>query len=138
MASVQQPGLETTSKPLVIHTPVPSRSVSPQKLPALEDNKDDINNNSDSGVFTSEPENKENKTEMKKQGKRQKRVLKRKPISYRVKKKPEEDDNLNSTDSSLDLKDGKAPGLPPVNNKNLLKINERPEFVSPRTPQKLP
>ena len=138
MASVQQPGLETTSKPLVIHTPVPSRSVSPQKLPALEDNKDDINNNSDSGVFTSEPENKENKTEMKKQGKRQKRVLKRKPISYRVKKKPEEDDNLNSTDSSLDLKDGKAPGLPPVNNKNLLKISERPEFVSPRTPQKLP
>ena len=150
MTQALSSGLGTeVSKPLVIHTPNPSRSASPQKLPALNESvnkkkEDDnesqknSNSNSDSGVFTSESSKENDEKEEKKPTKRGRRVLKRKPISYRVKKRAEDEENLASTDSSLDLKDNKVPELPPVNNKHLLQINERPEFVSPRTPQKLP
>ena len=101
------------------------------------------NNNSDSGVFTSESskenEEKEEKDEkIKKQGKKLKRVIKRKPISYRVRKKPENQESLTSTDSSLDLKDNKVPELPPVSTKHLVINSEKPDFFTPRSPQKLP
>ena len=150
MSQAMTSGLGTeVSKPLVIHTPNPSRSASPQKLPALNESvskkKDDdndshknSNSNSDSGVFTSESSKENDEKEDKKPSKRGRRILKRKPISYRVKKRNDDEENLASTDSSIDLKENKVPELPPVNNKHLLQINERPEFVSPRTPQKLP
>ena len=140
-----------TKQPLILHTPLPSRTASPQKLPALKDEGDAASkekgghSNSDSGVFTSESSKENEDRDERKQGKKMKRVLRRKPISYRVKKKSEPDEAaLTSTDTSLELKAESPERLPPVNKnnknhkKNLLQISEKPEFVSPRAPQKLP
>ena len=145
------------NKPLVFHTPLPSRSTSPQKLPSLkEEEKNEksprkekrkgaektSHSNSDSGVFTSESSKENDEKEEKdesKPTKKLKRTLRRKPISYRVKKKNEENENTTSTETSVESKE-KVPELelPPVNTKHHLQVAERPEFVSPKTPQKLP
>ena len=145
------------NKPLVFHTPLPSRTASPQKLPSLkEEEKNEksprkekrkgsektSHSNSDSGVFTSESSKENDEKEEKdesKPAKKLKRTLRRKPISYRVKKKNEENENSTSTETSIESKE-KVPDLelPPVNTKHHLQVAERPEFVSPKTPQKLP
>ena len=144
------------NKPLVFHTPLPSRSASPQKLPSLKEEEKNgspkkekrkggektSHSNSDSGVFTSESSKENDEKDEKeetKPTKKLKRTLRRKPISYRVKKKNEENESSTSVETSVESKD-KVPELelPPVNKKHHLQVAERPEFVSPKTPQKLP
>ena len=143
------------NKPLVFHTPLPSRSASPQKLPSLKEEKSGTpkkekrksgektsHSNSDSGVFTSESSKENDEKDEKEENKptkKLKRTLRRKPISYRVKKKNVETESPSSTETSVESKE-KVPELelPPVNRKHHLQVAERPEFVSPKTPQKLP
>ena len=140
------PSTFESSKPLVMHSPASSpQPTSPAKNTNLgKRNKSNskereraTNSQSDSGVFTSDS-SKENEDKEEKKGKgKPRRIVKRKLISYRVKTRNSETEQLESTDGSLELKEKQAE-LPPVKNKHTLQLKERQNFKSPRTPQKLP
>ena len=144
MDSAALPATFETGKPLVMHSPAASPQLSsPKKLTNFSESVKSVskeraaNSQSDSGVFTSDS-SKENEEKEEKKGKgKPRRIVKRKLISYRVKPKRSETEQLESTDGSLDLKE-KQPELPPVKTKHKLQLKERQNFQSPRTPQKLP
>ena len=146
MAPASLPSTLESNKPRVMHSPASSPPpTSPKKTTNFgQKNKSTskereraTNSQSDSGVFTSDS-SKENEEKEEKRGKgKPRRIVKRKLISYRVKTRNSEKEQLESTDGSLDLKEKQAE-LPPVKNKHTLQLKERQNFKSPRTPQKLP